>query len=242
MTIKKFIAKADLINKTEIDKAKLLIFYYSAVLGMKELSPNTIAKTLEDEGFAKMNTSRLLNKMKKSKDFAKGSEKGTFKLSVKITNQLISEFPQINKVDESIDADETILPNSVFENTRGYIEKICQQINGSYEHNYFDGCAVLMRRLLEMLLILTYQKNGKEFEIQDAPNEYKNLNYIINFTKSNNQFHLSKGTLDTMDEFRKVGNFSAHRIQYNCKRRDIDAVKKEFRVGIEELIYKAGIK
>lgn len=242
MTLKKFINKADLINKAEIEKAKLLIFYNSSVLGINELSPRTIATLLEDEGFAKMNTSRLLNKMKKSKDFAKGTENGTFKLSIKVTKTLASEYPEINKVDESIDADETIMPNSVFANTRGYIEKICQQINGSYEHNYFDGCAVLMRRLLEMLLILTYQKNGKESEIQDAPNEYKNLNYIINFTKSNNQFHLSKGTIDTMDDFRKVGNFSAHRIQYSCKRKDIDAVKKEFRVGIEELLYKAGIK
>jgi len=209
MTIKKFIQKSDLINKSEVEKAKLIIFYHSAVLGTNELMPSQIAEILENEGFAKMNVSRLQRNMKKSKDFAKGSGKGAFKLGVKVLKQLKSDLPEITQTNESVEAEETIIPNSVFEKTRGYLEKMCIQINGSYEHNYFDGCPVLMRRLLEMLLIMTYQKNSKESEIQDAPNEYKNLNFIINYTKSNNQFHLSKGTLDTMDDFRKLGNFSS---------------------------------
>lgn len=134
-----------------------------------------------------------------------------------------------------------ILPIELTNKTRGFIEKLAKQINSTYQNNDFDACSMCMRRLLEILLILTYQRNNKENDIKDNDN-YKNLSSIINFTKSNNYFNLSKKVLDTIDEFRKLGNHSAHRIYYNCLKKEIDAVKSEFRVTVEELLYKSNIK
>lgn len=44
------------------------------------------------------------------------------------------------------------------------------------------------------------------------------------------------------DVFRQLGNFSAHKIQYNANRKDIDNVQLRYRVTIEDLLYAAGIK
>ena len=203
---------------------------------MKEIS-----NLLSQEGFSTPNTSRLKDKLKKSRDFIKGVRTDSFTLQKKIKEDFKNEFPELNEDFEEIITIDTILPNSLYINTRGYIEKLAKQINSSYENNVFDGCAVLMRRLLEVLLILGYEHINKKTEIEEN-GELKNLNFIINYTLSNNPFSLSKGTRECLDDFRKLGNFSAHRIQYNCRKTEIKNVAMEFRVCIEELLYANGLK
>ena len=53
----------------------------------------------------------------------------------------------------TIPKNQAIIPHSMVKNTRGYIERVVYQINGSYEKGWFDACAVMMRRLLETLII-----------------------------------------------------------------------------------------
>jgi hypothetical protein len=53
---------------------------------------------------------------------------------------------------------------------------------------------------------------------------------------------LSKASKDVLDEFRVLGNFSAHKIIYNCRREEIKKVAREYRAAIEELLYKSGIR
>ena len=41
-----------------------------------------------------------------------------------------------------------ILPHAIVQNTRGYIERVCFQINGCYEKGWFDACAAFTASLL----------------------------------------------------------------------------------------------
>jgi hypothetical protein len=151
------------------------------------------------------------------------------------------KFPFVEIASEEIHTNDTILPHSLIESTRGYIETLGKQINASYNNNIFDGCAVLMRRLLEILLIHSYEECGKLNEISENDG-LRNLSYIINYTTSNKPFRLAKESLETLDDFRQLGNFSAHKIQYNARRKDIENIKLKYRVTIEELLYTAKIK
>jgi len=58
----------------------------------------------------------------------------------------------------------------------------------------------------------------------------------------NKPFNLSKEATGILDDFRQIGNFSAHKIQYNAKKKDIDNIKLKYRVTIEELLYTSKIK
>ena len=42
--------------------------------------------------------------------------------------------------------------------------------------------------------------------------------------------------------FKDIGNYSAHKIWYNSTRQDIEPHILKYRVIVEELMYKAGIK
>ena len=55
--------------------------------------------------------------------------------------------------------DKFVLPHAIVKGTRGYIERVVFQINGCYEKGWFDGCAVMMRRLIETLIIECFEKH-----------------------------------------------------------------------------------
>lgn len=42
--------------------------------------------------------------------------------------------------------------------------------------------------------------------------------------------------------FKDLGNYSAHKIWYNCTKGDIEQNALKYRTIIEELLYKSGIK
>ena len=63
--------------------------------------------------------------------------------------------------------------------TRGYIEKVTNQVNGCYEKGWFDSCAVMMRRLLETLIIECFEKHGIDATIKDASGDFLFLRDLI---------------------------------------------------------------
>ena len=142
----------------------------------------------------------------------------------------------------SIEQDGTILPSSIFENLSQNIQSLCKQINASYENNLFDCTAVMMRRLLEGLLVLSYQNFGVEKEITEKNGRHSTLDKIIKNAEQNTELALSANTRKDMAIFKDLGNYSAHKIWYNSTQQDIKPHILKYRVIIEELMYKAGLK
>lgn len=137
----------------------------------------------------------------------------------------------------------TILPNTLFEGLLPNFQSLCKQINASYEGNLYDCTAVLMRRLLECLLVLSYQKAGIESEIMDKSGNYHiSLDGMIKNAAQNSVLALSANTKKDMSLFKDLGNYSAHKIWYNCTQQDIKPHILKYRVVIEELLYKSGMK
>jgi hypothetical protein len=241
MTIDTFLAKSGFIEKSELERAKLLAFYLHQVEKQQTVTLKEICDLFYVHGFSLPNTSRLKQNMIKSKSFVKGTEVGTYKLHKKELEVLKKDHPDADSKSEEIVTDETILPEILYKGTRGYIEKLAIQVNASYHRNIFDGCAMLMRRLLEVLLVETYDSLGKRSEIEDN-GTLKNLSTIIGHTLANKVVNFHKDSIAVLDTFRELGNLSAHRIRYNATRVDISNVKLQYRAVIEELLYAAGIK
>lgn len=143
----------------------------------------------------------------------------------------------------TIDQLGTIIPNALFEGLSSNFQSLCKQINASYENHLYDCTAVLMRRLLECLLVLSFQKAGIESEIMDKNcNFHISLDGIIKNAAQNSVLSLSSNTKKELSLFKDLGNYSAHKIWYNCTQQDIKPHILKYRVIIEELLYKAGMK
>ena len=135
----------------------------------------------------------------------------------------------------------TILPDALFGSLPTNVQSLCKQINASYENNLFDCTAVIMRRLLESLLVLSYQKAGIETDIMKG-DYHLTLDKIIKNAEQNAVLGLSSNTKKDMSLFKDLGNYSAHKIWYNCTQGDIKPHILKYRAIIEELMYKSGMK
>lgn len=138
---------------------------------------------------------------------------------------------------------QSILPRAIAAGTRGYIERVVDQINGCYEHGWFDGCAVMMRRLLETLII-------EAFEVYKIPANIKNpatgdfyyLSDLITKALSEKAWNLGRNTKSALKRLKLIGDQSAHSRRFNAHREDIDKITAEFRGVCQEFIYLAGLK
>jgi len=238
--LKKIIQQLIVEKLPKKDYATVFVWYHY-VTQKTDITLSEINNYFVESALSKYNQTYLKNDLRISKNVTKGNTSNTYKPVQKYIDEMSEKFPFVKEINEDVMTDDTILPDTLLLSTRGYIELLGKQINGSYNNNIFDGCAVLMRRLLEILLIHSYEASGKINEISDG-NGFKNLSYIINCINSNKPFNLSKEALEVLDDFRQIGNFSAHKIQYNAKRKDIDNIKLKYRLTIEELLYAARIK
>lgn len=240
MELGDYAEKTALIDATELDKVKLIAFYLLKIKNKKEFTLSEVIEVFDILHLSKPNMSRLKDKIVITKSILKGSD-NNFKLHAKEIRNLELEYPQILHRGESVISEDTIIPTALTSDTRGFIELLARQINACYQFNIFDGCAILMRRLLEILLILTFENLDISDEIRETDNSYVTLENIIKAAKQSKKISLSKDSKATLDIFRELGNYSAHKIYYNARLSDIDQIKLKYRASIEELLYKAGL-
>lgn len=134
-----------------------------------------------------------------------------------------------------------ILPFDLYKGTRQNIEKIADQINKSFYFGVYDGAAVLMRRLVEMLLILAFQGINEEDRIRSADGNYLPLSQMINEAVQNKALGLSRNAKSYLSLFKEKGDLSAHSPFHFTLRRDLEVLQLKFRHLVQELFYKAGI-
>lgn len=134
-----------------------------------------------------------------------------------------------------------ILPFDLYKGKRQNIESIADQINESFFYGIYDGAAVLMRRLVEMLLILSFKEIGQEDRIKDSDGNYLQLSQIINEAKQNKALDLSRNAKSYLGLFKEKGDLSAHNPFHITLKKDLELLQPKFRHLMQELLYRAGI-
>jgi hypothetical protein len=81
-------------------------------------------------------------------------------------------LPDLDGIQPVMDHASGYLPEPIWKNTRGYIEAVCRELNGSFHYAYYNAAAVMLRRLLETLIIEAYEHLNRETEIKDGSGNY----------------------------------------------------------------------
>jgi len=240
--ITKFLHDCDFFSQPEVYRACLLAYYHLRVDGVTEFSTKDISSWFVDLSIPRPNESRLRKRLQDSGNVWRINKSNTFRLHATYIAKMDASYPYLQQNSDEVVEHGSILPNSLFRDIRRtHIVRLAKQINACYERNIFDGCAVLMRRLLEVLLILSYQHHSAEDAIRSSVSSYKRLDDIIADAVRNPQLKLSKNVGKCLDDFRRLGNFSAHDLYYTCRKEELDKVVLDYRVAVEELLHKAGI-
>lgn len=239
-----FIEKTELSKQSECGKAKFLCFYHYKETGESVFSMALISDLFIQCGYNAPNNSRLKGKLTKGKEKAFINSKGkttTIEFISAVLQSMEKTQGTLWQDYVTIESDSELIDERKFLGKRPFLDNLIRQINHSYASNCYDAVAVLMRRLFEILLVLSYQHFGIDDQIKDSSGKgYIMLDGIVKNAQNNQTLKISR-IKSEFDKFRMVGNFSAHSITYTAGKKDIDDIKINYRVMLEELYSKAGL-
>jgi hypothetical protein len=165
--------------------------------------------------------------------------------ALELAKKLKSEAPKnfVPPSGGSRPSNEFILPHAMVSGTRGYIERVVYQINGCYEKGWFDGCAVMMRRLIETLIVECFEKHGIADRIKNPKTgDFLFLGELVEKLVQESSWNLGRNAKQALPRLKTIGDQSAHSRRYNAHREDVEKLSHDFRVVCQELIYLSGLK
>jgi hypothetical protein len=124
---------------------------------------------------------------------------------------------------------------------RGYLVTIANQMNGSFSEGWYDCCAVMMRRLVEIVLIEAFEHQGIAHKIKNARDDYIHLSELIDRALAEPKLRLSRNAKKELPKLRNLGHRSAHGRHFTAQASDIQKVEDGVRVVVEEFLHHAGL-
>jgi hypothetical protein len=142
----------------------------------------------------------------------------------------------------AVSRDEPVIYMAMVRRTRGYIERVAHQVNGSYANGWYDACAVMLRRLLETLIVECYEAYRIEDKIKDQAGNYLFLRDLVDQMLTEKTWTLGRAVRSALPKLKELGDKSAHNRRYNAHREDIDKLLKDLRDTVQELLVLARLK
>jgi hypothetical protein len=121
--------------------------------------------------------------------------------------------------------------------TRPYIEKVARQACGCYDLAWYDAASVMARRMLETLIIELYESKKLDAKLKKPDGTFLPLSGLISVLLAETTFNISRNTKKALPRLKDLGDQSAHNRRYIARQRDLDDVRRDLRVMIEELVH-----
>lgn len=157
--------------------------------------------------------------------------------SYNLVRDKIKECEAILSVPRLLIASNDLFPKEILLQTRKYIEVVGNQAIICYDNGQFDASMVMCRKLVEILIIESFERYKIEHKIKDSNGNFFFLSGLISAMQTESVWNISRNALKSLSEIKKGGDLSAHNRRYTAKKPDLDKVKGDLRIVIEELIH-----
>lgn len=133
------------------------------------------------------------------------------------------------------------IPSDIVDRMPYYIVRLVPQINGAYEHEWYEAAAMVLRRLVETLIIELYSRRGWTIEVQDpATKEFLLLKALIDKINGDPRLHMQRRTIDGLNKVKELGDTAAHDFKIRIRKSDLDGIQSSVRLTVERLIFTIG--
>jgi hypothetical protein len=150
---------------------------------------------------------------------------------------------EVGPPEEGVTANtQQVIMMAMVRDTRGYIIKIANQINGAYEHGWYDCCAVMIRRLIETLIIECFENHQIAATIKGPHGDFLYLRDLVEKTVKETNWNLGRNTKAALPKLKDIGDKSAHSRRYVALRGDIQPLISDIRTVVQELLFLSGLK
>lgn len=224
---------------TARNRACALLWFIGREDTTNGMSSAEICRIIEDSGQPGQNATRLNAQLTSYRGAVKIPKTNNWRLHPNTRVTLDELYKNAVLKPRNLKASDSVVPKALFIGTRGYIEKVAYQINASYDIGLYDCCAVMCRRLLETLIIEVYEHESRANVIKDSDGNFFMFSGLLTTLLEDTEFHLSRNTKKGLEDFKRLGDLSAHSRRYNAQQNDIDRIQAGLRVSTEELLHLA---
>jgi hypothetical protein len=113
---------------------------------------------------------------------------------------------------------------------------------GCYDLGWYDSAAVMARRLLETLIIEVYETKGIDSKLKKSDGTFHHLSGLIGVLLNETSFNISRNTKSSLPKLKDLGDQSAHNRRYIARQADLDTIKRDLRIALEEFVHLAGFQ
>ncbi|MHA7813829.1 MAG: hypothetical protein ACX94C_10600 [Phycisphaerales bacterium] len=225
-------------NLNQVDLAVALLWYRDRKQSGVLVNSDELADRLHSLGLsAKINKYRLRTQLSKHKDVVSGAFTGQFRIRPGSRAVLDEKYGGLVSSRRAI-ASSSVIDKKLFAARRKSWQKMVAQINGCYDYGFYDGSAVLIRRLFESMVIAAFEVHGLAEEIKDSKSgEYMLLEGLSKVLKAQNHFKLTRSFRGGIEPIRKAGNLAAHHPHHIATQSDIDGISQDIRTVVSELLH-----
>jgi hypothetical protein len=224
-------------TRKNAEKALAVLWYLDQEQPGIAKTAGQLTKVFDDHHIGSPNQTSLAEAIRKTK-LANESKSG-FSLKPGSRKMIRDWLPDLDGIQPEMDHASGYLPEPIWKNTRGYIEEVCRELNGSFRHAYYNAAAVMLRRLLETLVIEAYEHLDRGAEIKDGGGNYLMLSDLAERVCGENGhkgINLGRDSKKALKEARSVGNWSAHARRFLAHAGDLTKFQAGMRVLVQELI------
>jgi hypothetical protein len=200
-------------------------------------SSGQLTKVLGDHHLGTANQTALAEAIRKTK--LANELQGGFLLKPGSRKIIRNWFPDLNGIQPAINQSSGYLPEPIWNNTRGYIEEVCRELNGTFHNAYYNSSAVMLRRLLETLIIEAYEHIDRASEIRDGSGNYLMLSDLAERAcgeKGHKGLNLGRDSKAALRDARNIGNWSAHARRFLAHAGDLTKLQSGARLLVQELV------
>ena len=129
-----------------------------------------------------------------------------------------------------------LFPKEILCDCRTYIVDIASQAISCFDFGFYDACSVMLRKLIEVLIIETFERYGISDKIKNENNDFYFLSDLITKLLSDSKWNIGRNAKDGFSKIKRIGDMSAHNRRYFSKEPDVLELRESMRVCIQELI------
>lgn len=235
-----FAHRLSALDLSQVDLAVALLWFRNRLTPGIDATASELGAVLHSHSLTgPVNTSRLKMQLASHSGTVRGANPNSFKLKLSHVPTLDAKYiPMAGAKPPSVA--HLLLPEAQTSGSRRYLERLSFQLNGCYEAGFYDGCAVLLRRMIESLLIDAFEKANHSDAIKHQ-GEYVGFADVIGIACSGKFLKLSRGSSKALSSVKAVGDTAAHHRTYITVKSDIDEVSHDFRKLVSELMVLSGM-
>lgn len=226
-----------------VKKIKFFTWFLHSLKQMERVNAVDVKRCYDTLHLPPTNINKLLSDLTKKQPKEAIKDSRGYYLVKGVRDTFESKYGQ--KAVEHTPKTEQVLPVALVKATRrNYLEKIILQANGCYERGWYDGCAVMMRRFIETMIIEVYEAHGKASEIKDSSGHFIMLRDLLTKFLNDTTWNLQRETQRLLPEVKALGDSSAHARRFIAIKEDVDKLLQNgrYRVAAEDLIHLAKLK